>query len=253
MYKNILLRNNFNIMTYTLIFRSIIIYLLALILLRIMGKRQLGEMQPFELVIMLIIADLATIPMAETALPLIHGIIPILTLAVVHSVLSYLSRKSIFLRKVINGKPKIIITPNGIERSALKELNLNFSDLIEGIRGAGYFNLEEILYAIIQTNGTITVLPRSAYAPLTANDLKLEKEPASLPIIVFSEGKIMQENLNLAGIDSSFLETEIQNAGFKNLKDIILITLNNKGKMYIQPKNGCFVTRETNYKGDGKW
>ena len=240
-------------MTYTLIFRSIIIYLVALMLLRLMGKRQLGQMQPFELVIMLIIADLATIPMAETALPLIHGIIPILTLAVMHSLLSYFTRKSIRFRKLINGKPKIIISPNGIEKSALKELNLNYSDLMEGIRTAGYFNLEEILYAIMQTNGTITVLPRSAYAPLTAQDINLEKEQASLPVIIFSEGKVMQENLELAGIDSNFLQNEIQNAGFNNLSDIVLITLNNKGTMYIQPQNGNFVVRKTNYQGDGKW
>lgn len=240
-------------MTYTLIFRSIIIYILALLLLRLMGKRQLGEMQPFELVIMLIIADLATIPMAETALPLIHGIIPILTLAVLHYVLSLLSRKSIFFRKLISGKPKIIITPNGVEHSALKELNLNFSDLMEGIRSAGYFNLEEILYAIIQTNGTITVLPRSNYAPLTAEDLNIEKEQASLPIIVYSEGKLMTENMNLAKIDYEFLQSEIELAGFVNLHDIILITLNTQGKMYIQPKNGPFVVRNTTYKGDGNW
>lgn len=240
-------------MTYTLIFRSIIIYILVLILLRLMGKRQLGEMQPFELVIMLIFADLATIPMAETALPLIHGIIPILTLAVLHYLLSFLSRKSIFLRKIINGKPQIVISPNGIEYSTLKQLDLNMNDLIEGIRGCGYFNLEEILYAIIQTNGTITVLPRGAYAPLTANDIKLEKEKASLPIIVFAEGKFIHENMNIAKIDEEFLNTKIENAGFKKLTEILLITLNTQGKMYIQPKNGPFVIIETEYKGEGKW
>ena len=240
-------------MTYTLIFRSIIIYILVLILLRIMGKRQLGEMQPFELVIMLIFADLATIPMAETALPLIHGIIPILTLAVLHYLLSFLSRKSILLRKIINGKPQIVISPNGIEYSTLKQLDLNMNDLIEGIRGCGYFNLEEILYAIIQTNGTITVLPRGDYAPLTANDIKLEKEKASLPIIVFAEGKFIHENMNIAGIDEGFLNTKVETAGFKKLTEILLITLNTQGKMYIQPKNGAFVIIETEYKGDGKW
>ena len=235
-------------MTYTLIFRSIIIYVLVLLLLRLMGKRQLGQMQPFELVIMLIIADLATIPMAETALPLIHGIIPILTLAVIHYALSLLARKSIFFRKIINGKPQIIITPNGVEHSALKELNLNFSDLMEGIRAAGYFNLEEILYAIMQTNGTITVLPRSHYAPLTAD----EKEESSLPVVMYSEGKRLTENIKFAKIDSNFLEDQIKLAGFKSLKDIILITMNSKGKMYIQPREGPFVIRETSY-SEGNW
>ena len=239
-------------MTYTLIFRSIIIYVLVLLLLRFMGKRQLGQMQPFELVIMLIIADLATIPMAETALPLVHGIIPILTLAVLHYFLSVLARKNIFFRKFINGKPQIIITPNGVEHSALKDLNINFSDLMEGIRAAGYFNLEEILYAIMQTNGTITVLPRSNYAPLTAEDMNIQKEESSLPVVMYSEGKVLTENIKLANIDSNFIENEIRNAGFKTLKDIILITMNSKGKMYIQPRNGHFIIRQTSYNGD-KW
>lgn len=239
-------------MTYTLICRSIIIYFLVLIMLRLMGKRQLGQIQPFEFVIMLIIADLATIPMAETALPLIHGIIPILTLFVIHYVLSILSRKSICMRKIINGKPKIIISPNGIEYSTLKELNLNISDLMEGIRDCGYFNLEEILYAIIQTNGKITVLPRSPYSPITANDLNIEKEKSSLPIVVFAEGKIMKENAERAKIDNMFLKSQIEFAGYKNLNDILLITLNSEGKMYIQPHDGSFVTIETNYKG-GSW
>src|SRR5690606_14932664 len=121
----------------------------VLILLRIMGKRQIGEMQPYELVITLIIADLATVPMSETALPILHGIIPLVTLCIIHYFLSFLTRKSLYIRKLINGKPVIVIGPNGIDYSALKMLNMNFSDLQESLRTAGYFNLEEVLYAIV--------------------------------------------------------------------------------------------------------
>lgn len=244
---------NTNNMILTVILRSLIIYFIVLILLRIMGKRQLGEMQPFELVITLIIADLATVPMSETALPLLHGIIALLTLCAIHYFLSFMSRKSWYIRKLMNGKPVIIIGPNGVDYNALKSLNMNFNDLQESIRTAGYFNLEEILYAIIQTNGSLSVLPRAPYAPITASDLKVEVPKVSLPIIVFSEGKPQKENMQLAKLDNNFINQQLQSAGFNNPKDILLITLNNQGDMYIQPKVGNFVTLKTNYKGEQNW
>lgn len=239
-------------MTYTLIVRSIIIYLLVFWLIRIMGKRQLGEMQPFEFVITLIIADLATIPMAETALPLVHGIIPIITLALLHFVLTFLSMNSLYFRKLINGKPIIVVNPNGVDYNSLKKLNMNFNDLMEGMRGCGYFNLEEVLYAIVQTNGTMVILPRSSYAPLNANAIKLEVEQSSLPIILVSEGKLVKENLNLAKISEDFIFEQYKKQNL-NKNDVIFVSINTLGKMYIQPKSGSFVVVETNFKGDANW
>lgn len=239
-------------MAFTLITRSLIIYLIVFLLLRLMGKRQIGEMQPFELVITLIIADLATIPMAETALPLIHGIIPIITLALIHFILTFLSMKSVYLRKLINGKPVIVVNPNGIDHKSLKRLNMNVNDLMENLRGCGYFNLEEVLYAIMQTNGTLTVLPRSAYAPLNANNVGIKVENASLPIILISEGKVVKENMEIAQINNNFLIKQLGKVGLK-MSDIFFISINTEGKMYIQPKTGEFKVIETNYQGDGKW
>ncbi|MBQ2864483.1 MAG: DUF421 domain-containing protein [Clostridia bacterium] len=239
-------------MAFTLITRSLIIYLIVFLLLRLMGKRQIGEMQPFELVITLIIADLATIPMAETALPLIHGIIPIITLALIHFILTFLSMKSVYLRKLINGKPVIVVNPNGIDHKSLKRLNMNVNDLMENLRGCGYFNLEEVLYAIMQTNGTLTVLPRSAYAPLNASNVGIKVENASLPIILISEGKVVKENMEIAQINNNFLVKQLGKVSLK-ISDIFFISINTEGKMYIQPKTGEFKVIETNYQGDGKW
>jgi len=239
-------------MTFTIILRSIIIYAIVLFLIRLMGKRQIGEMQPFELVITLIIADLATIPMAEPAIPLIHGIIPLITLVVLHFILSIITNKNLWFRKFINGKPVIIIGPNGIDFKALKKLNMNFNDLQESLRSCNYFNLEEVLYAIIQTNGTLTVIPRAPFAPLTANDIGLKKDEASLPILIISKGKILESNAQMAEIDKSFLEKELESKN-KKIKDILFATINQQGKMYIQPFSGQFETLDTDYKGDNKW
>jgi uncharacterized membrane protein YcaP (DUF421 family) len=217
-----------------------------------MGKRQIAEMQPFELVITLIIADLATIPMAETALPLIQGIIPLLTLVCLHYFICLLSRKSLFCRKLFNGKPIILLDPDGVNYENMKKVNMNFNDLMEGLHTAGYFNLEELLYVILQTNGTMTVVNRAQYTPVTPSDLQIEKEPASLPMILITKGQIIQDNIIKAGINDNFLNKNLKKNGFSSIKDILILTMNNNGKMYVQPKVGSFKTIETNYKG-GRW
>lgn len=237
-------------MTYTLITRSLILYILILVLIRVMGKRQLGEMQPYELVITLIFADLATVPMSDTALPLVHGIIPLLTLVCLHFLLSLLERKSIFLRKIINGKPIILIDPNGINYKNLKKCNMNFNDLQEALRTNGNFALEEVLYAIMQTNGSLSVLTRSDFTPINANTIDLQIEETSLPIIIVSEGKIVLENAKLAKIDDKFINNEIQSLGFKSLEELLILTLTSNGKLYIQGKNGPYKTKSINYKGE---
>src|SRR5574344_1000390 len=164
-----LFHNNFsiiskNIYMITILIRCVIIYLIVLFIFRIMGKRQLGELQPFEFAITLIIADLATIPMAEINIPIIHGVIPLIILMILHFFISWISRKSIFMRKVINGKPVLIMTPDGINYTALKDLNMNLNDLNEALRNLNYFSLDQIQYAIVETNGKITVLPNSQNA-----------------------------------------------------------------------------------------
>lgn len=239
-------------MTFTLISRSLILYGIILFLIRIMGKRQIGEMQPFELVITLIIADLATIPMAETQLPLIQGIIPLLTLVCVHYFICLLSRKSVTFRKVFSGKPVILLDQDGVNFDNLREVNMNFNDLTEGLHNAGYYNLEELLYVILQTNGTLSIVNRSAFAPLTANDIGLEKEPATLPIIIVTKGKILKENLQLANIDEDFIKSNIKKVGIKDIKDVLILTINNNGKIYVQPRQGKFKTITTDYQG-GSW
>ena len=238
-------------MTFTIILRSIIIYILVLFLLRIMGKRQIGQLQPYEFVATLIIADLATVPMSDTALPLLHGIIPLLTLVCIHFVFTFLEKKSISLRKILNGKPVILIDPDGINYKNLKLCNLNFNDLQEALRTAGYFNIEEVLYAIIQTNGAVTVLPKAQYAPLTADAIELNIEETSLPIIIVAEGKVIKENIILANIDNDFILKSIKPCGITRIKDILIMTINTSGKIFVQGYNGTGkVVNVNNFSGD---
>lgn len=238
---------------FTLIARCIIIYLIVLIVFRLMGKRQLGELQPFEFVITLIVADLATLPMADTAIPLIHGIVPLITLLLIHFGLSILIRKSIFFRKVISGKPVIIISPNGIDYENLKKLNLNLNDVQESLRNLNYYNFDDIEYAIVETNGKITAIPKVATTPVTVEDLKLEKPENRLIVMLICDGKIIKENLALAKVDENFLISQIKRIGENNIKNILVFTLDNDGNMYIQPKNKPYITLKTAYEGGKNW
>ena len=223
----------------TIIIRSIIIYLIVLLVFRLMGKRQLGQMQPFELVLTLIIADLATIPMAEVSVPVLHGVVPLLTLVVLHFILTLISRSSHFFSKIISGKPVIIVNPKGIDYKAMKKLNLSTDDIFEALRGAGYFNISQVQYAIMETNGKVSVMPKAENAPVTNGDLKTNTNESFLPIVLVSEGKMIKENIELANISQGEIEDIInKNSKGSSVKDVLLLTLDRTGEGYLQLKKG---------------
>lgn len=222
----------------TIIFRSIIIYLIVLIVFRLMGKRQLGQMQPFELVLTLIIADLATIPMAEVSVPVLHGIVPLLTLVVLHFLLTILTKSSQWLSKVISGKPVIVINPKGIDYNAMKKLNLSIDDLYATLRESGYFSVAQVQYAIMETNGKVSVMPKGEYAPATNGDNKNKVEESFLPIILISEGKIMQQNLKVARLDDGMVKNILKEQKIDKVKDVLLMSIDQSGEGYLQPMKG---------------
>ena len=234
----------------TIILRCIIIYTLLLLLIRIMGKKQIGQMQPYELVVTLTIADLACIPMSETALPILHGIIPLITIVVVHTLLSFLDRKSLKFRKFLNGTPVVLVSPKGIESENLKRCDMDFNDLQDALRGCGYFKLEEIHYAIIQTNGSISVLPKAMCQPATPEDLKVNVQEDSLPMIIISEGKIVEDNLKVGNFDDEQIKKELKKAGFTNLKEIMIATIDCGGKMYLQDYKNKYKIYESSLSGE---
>ena len=238
---------------FTVLIRAVVIFIIVLVMIRLMGKRQIGEMQPFELVITLIIAEIACIPMSDVAIPLMHGVIPILTLVVLHFLLSFLARKSLALRRVISGNPIIVIGPDGINYENLKKMNMNINDLIEALRSGGDFNLEEIRYAIFETNGKLCVVKYEQYDPATREDLKLKPEPSVLPMALLVDGKFLKENLALARITAPDLAKTLHQNGVNNYKKATLVTIDNNGQLYIQPKDGKFKTAQYNLAAEAEW
>lgn len=227
--------------------RVLIIYTTVLIFLRLMGKRQIGEMQPYEVVITLIIADLATLPMSDSNIPLLHGILPLAVLVLIHFFITVLTRKCIKFRRIISGKPVVIISPNGLEYSAFKDLNINIDDLIEMLRQNGYYSFEQILYAIIETNGKISIVPKSANAPATAADLGVENPEPVLPLIVISDGKLMKFQTSELDINKEKLDNILSYLEIKSIKEIIIMTLDKNGKLFYQTKRGSCKTIENIY------
>lgn len=221
--------------------RSIIIYFFLLIAMRLMGKKQLGELQPFEFAVTLIAAELACIPMSDTQVPVLYGLVPIFTLFVVEFTLTKIVKHSIRMRKLINGKPVIVITPDGIDYEAMNKLDMTIHDIMEAIRAKNYSSPAELEWAIVETNGDMSVVPKTENRGVTIGDLNLQSSSAVLPYSVICEGKIMQQNIKRSGFD----ETKLQNILRKydlGVRDVLLLLVKIDGNYYLQPKHGKYIS-----------
>lgn len=201
-----------------------------------MGKRQIGEMQPFELVITLIIADLACVPMAEISVPLGHGLIPIFTLLVVHFLICVISRKVMWARYLVSGRSVIVMDSDGINYHELKKLNMTLDDLIELLRGCNVFNLEDVSYAIIETNGKMSCITKSGSSPATKDDLKIKTEPAELPINIIMDGKIMKENTAILRLNDKNIIKILKSNKINAVKSVLILTIDSNGNCFLQER-----------------
>ena len=213
--------------------RTIIIYICLLIGIRLMGKRTIGELQPFELVITLAIADLACMPMQDISVPLIYGLVPLFTMFLLHLCFTWLATKSIKFRKALNGKPVIVVTPDGIDSEARAKLNFTVNDLLESLRSQQFFSIEQIRYAVLETNGNLSIMENEN-----------AQSPECIPVTLVIEGKKMQTNYSVAGVDDSFVENILREKNFKT-EDVVLFTKAND-RIFIQPRGNKFVSETLN-------
>ena len=225
MFLNKFLHNLQNNIMLTIFFRGLIIFAVLLVIIRLMGKRQIGEMEPFELVITLVISEIACIPMGDSSIPLIYGIVCILTLYVVHQFIVLLMKNS-KLQSLISGKPLLVINKNGIDKELLKKLNMQTCDLLQAIRSAGFFSIDEIKYALMETNGQLSVIPKK----------NLEEKQQRLPIPVILDGRWSEDDLKQHNISKDKAETLIKRHKLK-LKNIMLFTVDETNHVVIQPAN----------------
>jgi len=218
--------------------RTTIIFIVLLLIMRLMGKSQIGEMQPFEFVISLVIAELACIPMADTSIPIFYGIIAIVTIFILHQVVWLLQLWFQPVKKIVSGKPSVVINRDGIDEFQLKKNNLDVSDLVESMRAAGYFNLDDVYYGLYEANGSFSALE------------KPEKAGYSLPLILIDRGKPDKQNLARCGFDRDKLENFLKEQGAK-LKEVVAMTINGEGRVYFQKRGEKY--KILNMEVRGKW
>lgn len=216
-------------------FRAIVLYLIVLIVMRFMGKREIGQLQPFELAISIMIADLASTPMTEIGIPLTNGIIPILGLLVMHLMISTLNIKSIKLREIICGKPRILIYRGKIDEDALRKERLTINELQEKLRSKDVVNLGEVEYAILETSGEVTVIKKPEKRGTVPEDFGINPDYEGIPYDLVVDGKVMYNNLKALGKDYEWLKKEIKKFKIKPEK-VLIATLDGKGQIFCQAK-----------------
>ena len=222
--------------------RTVIVFLVLLIIMRLMGKRQIGEMQPFELVITLLISELACIPMADASVPLLYGIVSVVTIFVLHELVTLIDLKGKPFKALLSGKPGVVVNKNGIDAYELKRNRLDVSDLIESLRTAGYFSLDSIDYALYESNGTFSALPKKNY----------EEKQTSLPLVILSSGKFDEKNLQFSGLSAEFFRSILREQGVKE-KDVLVLTADGTGKLYLQENGKKYQTMQVEYPGGRTW
>ncbi|NLW59601.1 MAG: DUF421 domain-containing protein [Firmicutes bacterium] len=216
--------------------RTLFLYLLVVVVTRLMGKRQIGELQPYEFVITIMIADLVAVPMQDRGLSLFSGVIPVLTLLLVQVVFSFWSLKSQTFRRILCGKPSPIVEKGKINWREMRSNLYHIHDLLEQLRSQGYFNLSEVEYALLETNGSLTVLPKTEKRPVTLDDLKLKAIPESLPLALILDGRIDDANLRQAGLDRQWLRKELKKSGVTDPRTVLIAMLDTRGRFYCQTK-----------------
>ena len=216
-------------------FRAIVLYIIVLIVMRLMGKREIGQLQPFELAISIMIADLASIPMTEIGIPIFNGIIPILGLLFMHLIISVINLKSLNAREIICGKPSILIYRGKIDEKKLKKERFTINELQERLRGNNVVNLGDVEYAILETSGQVTVIQKPEKRNTIPADFNIEPEYEGIPYDLVVDGKVMYKNLEVLGKNYNWLKKEVEK--FKiTPEEALIVTIDGKGQIFCQKK-----------------
>ena len=214
--------------------RTAILYLLVVLTMRLMGKRQIGELQPYEFVITIMISDLASLPMQDSRLPLLQGIIPIITLLFLKTILTQIGLKFQSTRKFVDGEPCILIYKGRINYSTLKKQQLNIDELLEELRLANYFNIDEIQYAILENDGQMSILPVDYNSSKSNCEKSTQNAEVALPKVLISDGKINKNSLTSIDKDEKWILNLLKNHNILSIKHVLIALYDTEGKFKFQ-------------------
>ena len=214
----------------TAFLRTVILYILIMLGLRLMGKRQLAELEPSELVLTMMISDLAAVPMQDFGIPLLAGVIPILTLMALSLLLSQISLHNLRFRELICGTPAILIKNGILQQEVMRKNRYTLDELLEELRGQGISDPKDVKFAVLENSGQLSVFPWSAQQPPTATQLNLDlQDTIMLPTVLINDGRVIEKNLRLCGHDLSWLQTAVMKKGILSPTDVFLMTLDEQG------------------------
>jgi len=223
----------------TALIRTVILYLLLIVGLRLTGKRQIGELEPIELVLAMLLSDLSSVPMQDFAIPLLNGVVPILTLLSLSTLFSYASLRSVRLRRLICGEAALIISEGRVLQDAMRKNRLTLDELMEELRGQGITDLNQVKYAVLETSGKLSVLPYPAGQPATPEQMKLTVEDdVFLPAVIINDGRLLRDNLNRSGHGEPWLGKQLKKVGAKRPEDVFLLSVDGKGTVVCLLKEG---------------
>lgn len=218
------------------VLRTIIIYIIIVAVLRVMGKRQIGQLQPFELVVVLMISELATIPSQDIGVPLMSGLLPVLVLCLAGLCISQLTMKNHTVRNIVCGLPTLVINKGVILEKALKQQSYNLSDLFEQLRSKDVFYIGDVEYAVLETNGELSIVLKAAKRPATPEDHKINSADGDLPLALIMDGRVQDQNLRSLGLETNWLEKNLKPYGTKKFTDVFLAYSDAKKNLFVQLK-----------------
>ena len=221
----------------TLFLRAILLYVILMLSMRAMGKRQMGQFQPYEFVLVLLIANLVSTPMSNVSTPLLGGLLPVGALFVVHALITLLCMRSDRMRAFLCGKPSVIIERGVIRQEELKKLNLTLSDLMEGLRACGLSDPSQVCTAVMEANGSISAFPHSAHRPPTAGEAGIALPYEGLPLILIMDGRVQIHSLKSGHLTEAWLREQLQPLGLR-VQDVFLCSLGTDGRLFVQDNCG---------------
>ena len=217
--------------------RTVITFSVLFASMRIMGKRQLGELEPIELTVAILISNLASQPLSDVGTPLIYGLVPVLTLFCLQVTITLISAKSIRFRRLLGGSPTVIIENGVIDQKELKANRVSLDELFAELRGMGYTDASEVKRAVLETDGSLSVIPYDRFAPVTPEVLGLSISEKKLPTAIISDGRVLSENLKAMGLNEKWLLSQLRKNGVKSPDGVFLMTADSE-------RNTTIIKRE---------
>ena len=220
----------------TIFVRSVLLFVAAVAAMRVMGKRQVGQLQPYELVVVIMIAELAATPMGSVGIPLLYGLVPMIALIVCHGIMTALCMRSGKFRLLICGQPTVLIRNGAICEKEMRKTAMTLNDLMEALRTGGALDPAQVGTAVLETAGHVTVFPKAQARPVTPEDMHLDPAPEGLPLPLIMDGHVQQENLQKGGWTASWLERQVRDMGYTTPQDVLFLCVNTAGTMLCQGK-----------------